>query len=244
MKRPIVPIVLALLLALAAGLAVFIYARSAEDRALQDQNPVTVLVNTDVIPLGMTLGDANSAGMITPQQVAQKLQPPGSLTEVNESNASLLALSAIPAGQILMSSDFGVGLPVTAPLVVPDGLLAVTVQIDVPAKVGSFLRPGSEIAVFDTVTPPPDADGKVPPITTRPLLDRALVLGIGDYNEQSAGAAPPEAWSATLVTLAVDQTQAEKLIHGTRTGALYMALLSDTTTLKPSNGVNDANLFD
>jgi hypothetical protein len=41
----------------------------------------------------------------------------------------------------------------------------------------------------------------------------------------------------------VDQSQAEKLIHGIQAGVLYLALLGENTALEPSAGVNNINLF-
>jgi hypothetical protein len=45
------------------------------------------------------------------------------------------------------------------------------------------------------------------------------------------------------VTVAVDQGQAEKLIHGIQAGVLYLALLGDNTSLESSAGVNNVSLF-
>jgi pilus assembly protein CpaB len=244
MKRPIVPIVIAVLLAIVAGLLVFVYTRGAEDRAVEGQRVVSVLLSSSVIPLGMTLGDANAEGLIKSTEVTERLKPVGSLSEVTSENSGLVALGDIASGQILMSSSFGLAVPVSAPLPVPDGMLAVTISIEVPAKVGSFLRPGSEVAVFDTVTTPGDGPDAPPVLTTRVLLDRTQVLAIGDVTAAQQSTATPDAWQNTLVTLAVDQIQAEKLVHATKTGSLYMGLLGETTTLKPSTGVNEQNLFD
>jgi hypothetical protein len=46
-----------------------------------------------------------------------------------------------------------------------------------------------------------------------------------------------------LVTVAVTQEQAEKLIQGFQAGTPYMALLGENTSLKKSAGVSDADLF-
>jgi pilus assembly protein CpaB len=46
-----------------------------------------------------------------------------------------------------------------------------------------------------------------------------------------------------LITVAVNQKQAEQLIHATQTGSLYLALLSDTSKVAPSLGVDNNSLF-
>jgi pilus assembly protein CpaB len=219
------------------------YTSGAEDRALEGQQPVSLLVSTAVIPLGMTLGDAQANGLVSASEVTEKLKPSGSISEVTSENAQLVAQADIAPGQILMTSSFGVAVPVSAPLAVPEGLMAVSIAMDGPGKVGSFLRPGSEVAVFGTVTTPATDAGGQPVLASRVLLDRVLVLAIGDVTTASQSTATAEAWQNTLVTLAVNQTQAEKLVQASRTGSLYMALLADTTTLKPSTGVSEQNLF-
>lgn len=243
MKRPVIPILIAIVLALAAGAAVYFYARSAEDRALASQQPVTALTSTTVIPMGTTLGQAEAEGLVTATQVPEDLRPADALASVNAANRDLVALTDIPAGQILLAPAFGAAPTQVAALRVPDGLMAVTVLLEDPGKVGSFLRPGSQVAVFDTVARPSDEAGLPMVFSTRPLIDRVEVLAVGAVTEEQEAAATAEDWSARLVTLAVDQKQAERLVHGTHTGVLTLALLGQDTTLTPSLGVNDADLF-
>jgi pilus assembly protein CpaB len=120
--------------------------------------------------------------------------------------------------------------------------MAVSVLLEDPAKVGQFLRPGSRIAVFDTVKVPPAEGESEPVVQTLPLLDGIEVLAIGPTTQQQASTATDETWQATLVTVAVDQAQAEKLIHGIQAGVLYLALLGENTSLESSPGVNNINL--
>ncbi|MDX6230972.1 MAG: Flp pilus assembly protein RcpC/CpaB, partial [Frankiales bacterium] len=47
----------------------------------------------------------------------------------------------------------------------------------------------------------------------------------------------------SLLTLAVDQEQAQKLIHGEQTGALYFALLNAHSSVTPGPGVDNRHLF-
>lgn len=243
MKRPVIPIVLALVLAIGAGVAVFFYARSTENRVLAEQQPVSVLVSTDTIPAGTSLGQAQADGLVTQTQVSEKLRPAQGIESVTTENRALVALADVPGGQMLLSSSFGVAPEQAVAIRVPDGLMAVTVQLEDPQKVGAFLRPGSQIAVFDTVRLPTEDPGAVPVFATRPLVDRVEVLAVGAVTEQQEATATADAWTARLVTVAVDQAQAEKLVHGAQTGVLTMALLGENTTLTPSVGVTDTDLF-
>lgn len=243
MKRPVIPILLALVLAIGAGVAVYFYARGTENRVLQEQQPVAVLVSADVIPAGTTLGQAQADGLVNQTQVSEKLRPAQGIEAVTSANSELVALADVPAGQMLLTTSFGTAPEQAVALRVPDGLMAVTVQLQDPQKVGAFLRPGSQIAVFDTVKLPAKVVGEEPAFATRPLLDRIEVLAVGAVAEQQEATATADAWNASLVTVAVNQEQAQKLVHGSQTGALTMALLGQDTALKPSVGVTDANLF-
>ena len=245
MKRPIIPILVAVGLALLAGVLVFWYANSAEERALDEQAAVSVLVTTGDVLKGTTLSAAADAGLIESTQVSDKLAPATAIASIDGATGSLVATSDIPAGQILLSSSFGSEVVVPAGVEIPSGLMALSVTLGDPQKVGSFLRPGSYIAVFDTMTTTsPENPNAQPEVRTRLLLDRVQVLAIGAVTAESGDGVGPEDWSNTLVTVAVDQTQAEKLVHGVQTGALYLALLSDDTTLKPSEGVTNQTVFE
>lgn len=243
MKRPVIPIVIAIVLALAAGAAVYFYARTAENRALQAQQPVAVLTSASVIPMGTSLAQAQADGLIATTQVPEQLRPADAIDSVSAANRDLVALADIPAGQLLLAPAFGAAPTQVAALRVPDGLMAVTVLLEDPGKVGSFLRPGSQVAVFDTVARPGTEVGMPMAFSTRPLIDRVEVLAVGAVTEEQEATATAEDWTARLVTLAVDQAQAERLVHGTHTGVLTLALLGEDTTLTPSLGVSDADLF-
>lgn len=243
MNRPIIPIVIAVVLAAGAGLAVFLFASSSDSRAVADQQPVSIIVTNALIPAGTTVGDAIDQGLVESTQVPDKLAPAAAMQSLDSANLSDVAVADLPAGQVVLDGSFARELPDVTPLQVPEGQMAVSVLLEDPAKVGQFLRPGSRIAIFDTAKLPP-ADGVTEPvIQTRPILGGIEVLAIGPTTEQQAEGATDEAWQATLVTVAVDQGQAEKLIHGIQAGVLYLALLGDNTSLESSAGVNNVSLF-
>lgn len=254
MKR-LLPIILAVLLALVAAGLVFAYTRGAEERVLEEQQPTSVLVSTAQIPQGIALGDAVAGGLAETTQVPSNLAPAGSLSAVTPDNASLVALSPVAPGQILLASNFGTELPPTTALPVPDGLLAMSLILGDPERVGSFLRPGSEVVVFSTYTSgeaDPNADPEAAPtpvLTTRVLLDRALVLGVGDVTATQTATNPDGTPAApapsAFLTFAVDQDQAEKLIQSIRNGSqLYLGLLGNGTEIVKTGGATDGNLFE
>ncbi|MEI6362402.1 MAG: Flp pilus assembly protein CpaB [Actinomycetes bacterium] len=243
MNRRVAAIVGAVILAVLAGVLVFLFARSAETRAVATEEPVTILVTTQPIAKGTTLQAAADAGALQQTQVPVRLRPAGAVDSVTAANGALVAVNDIPADQMVLEGSFAATVPESVPLEVPDGMVAVSVTLGDPAKVGTFLRPGSEIAIFDTQSPPADAATGESVRATRLLLDRVTVLAIGPITQAGEATATGDAWSNSLVTLAVTQIQAEKLIQAFQTGSPYMALLGANTSLKQTAGVSDADLF-
>jgi pilus assembly protein CpaB len=236
------PVVLAVLLAVVAAGLVFFYTRGAEQRVLDQQQPVPVLVSTALIPQGISLGDAYAGGLIQQTQVPSTLAPVGALQGVDETNQALLALNAVDQGQILLSSNWVAELPTVQSVPVPDGKIAVSVSLGDPQRVGNFVTPGAEVVVWDNY-----GGGDQGALTTRVLLDRALVIAVGDATAaptaNADGTTTTQAPSA-LLTFALDQAQAEKLIYASQTGSLYLGLLGQGTEIVTTNGTTDGNLFD
>jgi pilus assembly protein CpaB len=246
MKRWL-PIVLAVALAIVAALLVFFYIRGAEQRVIEEQQPVTVLVSTATIPQGITLGDAVSGGLAEATQVPAETVPSGAVSAVTPENSGLLSISNVNPGQILLSTNFAVELPDVTPVSVPDGLMAIAISLGDVQRVGNFLRPGAEVTIFNSYTNGDAAAGETAGLTTRVLVDRALVLGVGEsVNSAPANpdGTPAVQTPSSLITLGVDQAEAEKIILASQTGSLYFGLLGDGTEVVKSNGTTAGNLFD
>jgi pilus assembly protein CpaB len=170
---------------------------------------------------------------------------------VTPENAGLLAINNVNPGQILLSTNFVAELPDVTPVSIPDGLLAIAISLGDVQRVGNFLRPGAEVVIFNSYTPAGGAQQQegeaVADLTTRVLVDRALVLGVGEVASQPT--TNPDGTTTTqppssLITLGVDQAEAEKIILASQTGSLYFGLLGDGTEVVGSNGTTAGNLFD
>ena len=104
-----------------------------------------------------------------------------------------------------------------------------------PERVAGFVNPGSEVAVFVTVT-----DSSY----TRIILNRATVIGVGQTSTTSRtttdeeGTQTIEEVPKTILTLALTQKESEKLIWADRFGDLNFALLSDKTKVVDQKGVD------
>ena len=128
MKRWL-PIVLAVVLAVVAAALVFFYIRGAEQRAVEQQQPVSVLVTTSTIPRGISLGDAVAGGLAESTQVPADMAPTGAIGALTPENSGLLAINNVNPGQILLATNFVAELPDISPVAIPDGLMAISISL-------------------------------------------------------------------------------------------------------------------
>jgi pilus assembly protein CpaB len=193
-------------------------------------------------------------GLLGKDVFAAKSVPAGALEKVGPENEALVATSDIAAGEIVLASRFGAQQEADTALVVPEGMVAITVELTDAGRVGPFLRPGSRIAVFDTyqgrdpenddLTPSGVAkalgDDQVLDVNaTRVVLPAVEVLAVGDVTidgrtpvagvDPDEDAAGPEAQAVptTLVTVAVSPADGQRLVHAAQTGLLYAGLLGE-----------------
>lgn len=237
--------IVAFVLAIIAGISVFVYTSSADRRAIENLSPTPVVVTRQEIPAGTTLGLAIDQGWLEVTNVPQRSFPQGALQSVDATNRSMHVLQQVSAGQILFSANLVDKMPQIGPLTIPNGLMAVTVELSDPARVSPFLRAGAEVAIFNTVQLEATQSG-LTTSTTKIVLDRVTVLGIGatTVNPRQDNATNGEQGvPLALVTLAVTQSQAEVLVHSAQTGALYFALLRDGTVVSNPRTITDSQIF-
>lgn len=245
MKSRLISLLAALVFAVIAAGAVFLYTSTAELRALENQASATVLVSVAEIPAGTSLSNAWNQGLISVETFPVSSIPSNPIEGLDELNSELVALGVIAPGQILISSSFGEELARGSGLNIPDGKVAVAVDIGDTARVGNFVRPGNEVAIFITTQPSGQGDGQnaaSTQSTTALLITRALVLAVGPVTTQNdtlEGQVPPSA----MVTFAVTQSEAELLIHSRVGGTLHLSLLNEASKVSKTPGVTNENLL-
>jgi pilus assembly protein CpaB len=259
MKRSVVAIAVAAVLAVLGCATVLLYVRAADSRAVAGQRAVTVLVAAKRIPLGTSGAQIRSGGYVEAVTMPQSSVPVDAMSSVPSSVDKLAVTAEIAPRQLVLRAAFGEPTVATGGLALPAGKIAVSV--DAQGPVDSFVRAGADIAIFDTFSTAPQSNipdgeklfsGKDIQQVTRVLLPRVEVLAVGaktatstrtDTTSDSSTAGTPASAASRTLTVAVDQDQAERLIHAVLTGTLYFALLDDSSEIKPGNGVNNTNLF-
>jgi pilus assembly protein CpaB len=249
MGRRVMAVLAAMVVGLVGVAAVLLYAKGADSRAVADQRPQTVYMAKERVPSGTTAADAVAKGLMVTTQIAAKGIPAGALTKVDEATGKLVALSDIAAGDFVVASRFGTTPLGQKAIQVPDGLVAVSVSLSDPGRVGTFVTPGSRIVIYDTYVPAAATKGAAAGTkVTQVLLDDVLVIAVGSTSltpvatAEGQAAAPPAAAGA-LVTVAVPPATAAKLVHGIQTGTLYAALRGTDSKANLGQVVSDATLF-
>lgn len=247
MKNRAIIIILAVLLALVGSAGVFLYVRSADSRAIAGQQAVTVLVAKDRIPVGTTAESLMK--LVEQQQMPKSTVPANALSELDTSIADLVTSAEIAEGQLVTKAMFTEEASLAKGISIPDGMIAVTVPTEAWQRAGGLIQKGSKVAVFDTFTVmegkgnTPAGDGLSKQYehnqSTRLLLTGLEVLSVVDEKK----AAEDGDIGKAIVTVAVKQGDAERLIHGQQTGTLYFALLGGKSEITPGNGVDNRSLF-
>jgi pilus assembly protein CpaB len=272
MKTRLMLMLVALLLAIVGTSAVYAYVNRADARAVSGVQTATAYVAAHTVSAGTSLHDALSGHLVVRETLPRKTVPVDAVKDVSAHSAALVATSDIPAGTLLLTAAFGKQAVVTGGLPIPHGKMAVSVALEDPQRVGGFVKPGSDIAVFDTyntvvgfnaqgdlqsgnrtsVAGDGLADSHLNNRATKLLLPRARVLGVGasvatPQTLHQSGQADTGQKAASdqvvIVTLAVTQIDAQKLIEAIQTGHLYLALLTQDSQVAPGDAVDSTTLF-
>ena len=254
MKRRVLIVALAVLLAILGTVGVLAYVRQADARAVAGMKAVSVLVAQQRIPSGTSAGAALSSGELASQTLPASSVPADAVRSLAGLNG-LVTSSDIEPGQVLLRPVLVTPAQVTGGLAVPAGMVAGTVQLCLPEAVAGNLHAGSLVAVYDTqatvasstgstFTAQPNCSGTheqqlFPVAHTKVVLPQAQVLSVGPAGsgQQSGSGAtgalassgssssPATSQNTMLVTMAVSPADAGKLILLAEAGLPYLALL-------------------
>lgn len=255
MKYRVLTITLAIVLAVLGTAGVLAYAHGADARALAGQRAVSVLIAQDKIPSGTTAGTALDSGMLVSQKLPASAAPSEAVSSITPGLSGLVMGTDVQPGQVLLRPMLVASSQLTGALAIPKGMVAVTVATCMPGAVAGYVQPGSQVAVFGTYSDIKSNGSQscgssgssagsgqtdLAHVFTRILLRRVLVLAVGaapagGQNGASSSSTTPSGSSGTssqntvMVTLGVDQADAERLITMDSSGLTYLALLTPSS---------------
>jgi pilus assembly protein CpaB len=245
MDRRRLLLILAVFVAIIGTALVFLYVQGADNRAADKVANVQVLQATQGVAAGEKYDDALSAGKITLQEVPKTVVDAnvGAVTSTDALKGKVAAVPIFP-GQVIVSTQFSdtVQAPQTG-LSIPKGMIAISVNLTDPDRVAGNIQNGSDVAIFVTgaLAPAANAAGDAGQ-TTRLLLPKVTVLNVGSpqppttstTTAQDGTTQTTEQLPRTLLTLAVTQQEAQKVILSSKSLDLTFGLLTQNSTVAPS----------
>lgn len=251
MARRSMLLIVAVLIAALGTTMIVLYVRGIDDRAAQGQELVEVLTASAVIEAGETVTAAQEAGKFEAREVRRDDMVAGAL-DTTESISDLVALGTVYPGEQIISDRFG-SLGSIENLVIPDDKMAISIELTDFERVAGFVNPGSEVAIFGSAASPirrlPDGTEQTLPAVTRIVLTRVPVIGVGTTSVTSTttttgeGEQVTESVPRTILTVAVTQEEAEKLVLADRTTELTFALLGGGTKSQDKAGVTPIDIL-
>jgi len=254
MNRRLGLIALAVVLALIGTFAVFAYAKSADRRAVDGIEAKSVLIVEKPIPLGTSWNEVVEGKFVSEEKLPARATPSTALRSLKaDVPDGEVATAEIKPGQVIVRAMFGEKAPVTGKLAIPARLQAITIAIPTNAEVAGFVQNGSEVAVYvGFKVENKDAEGKMVAgddiLASKIVVPRVSVIAVnqappsnvsGTDEDESGGLGSSRSVDdKLLVTLAVDQADAERLALAQELAksTLYLTLLSSSSVTKEDGG--------
>ncbi|WP_229054960.1 Flp pilus assembly protein CpaB [Aeromicrobium sp. Leaf350] len=221
MKKQVIAILVAAVLALMAVVALVLYAKGANDRALDGTETVEVLQATEDIDVKTPVSEI--ADKVELVKIPKAAQVPDALTSLDDVKDQVTKV-ALLAGDQLSEAKFDDADSVKGPASLPAGMQELSIQIDGERFVGGAVTAGDKVGVFTSFT----LDGNIR-ITSNPI-NNLLVLKVDngalveDPAEEANGAT-----TGTVITVAVTTMQAEQIVHAKEFGTIWLTRQTDKT---------------
>jgi pilus assembly protein CpaB len=149
LKRRVLAVTVAILLAVVATIAVLAYAKQANNRAVAGLKAETVYVAKSTIPAGTKVSDAQ----LSTEHYPVGSLPPNPVTSLSGQEGKIIN-TALQPNEILLQSSLVTssqysGLS-SSGLAIPKNQMAVTVQVCLAPAVAGYIQPGAWVSLFDT----------------------------------------------------------------------------------------------
>jgi pilus assembly protein CpaB len=243
-KRRLIGLIVALLLAGIATFAIYQLVTTADERAREQEALAQVFVaQGDILP-GTAADQAIAQGLIARDEIPARTVPEGAIGSLDAIDG-LVATVQIFDGEIIVAQRFGSTVAdTTGSFEIPEGLQAVTVEADVVRGVAGFVQAQDTVSVLATLdapsddAPPPtaddeDDDGTVGsgPLATRTqyLVQNVTVLAVGQRvvstEAEQDGTTIQQSNERYLFTLGMTPEDIEQLVFAYQEGTIQFTLL-------------------
>lgn len=209
----------ALLLAVLAAGAVFLYVQGVHNQARTGGGMVTVVVSKQEIPAGTHLDSLVTAGDFTTLQVPQADLVQGAVTDLNQLRGQVTAYPILANEQISTARFRGPQQASGGVLGIPAGYQALTLSLSPQQIVGGNVQQGDHVTLYGVVNNPGTTGGNAGGQTTVTLVAQTLVLQAPPLVN---GVVPS---SNELITVALKPADAEAVVLTQQTGQVWLSLL-------------------
>lgn len=260
MRRRVLILVAAFMLAAFSGVAVLAYANSADRRALNGRQGKWVLLATAAIPANTSGAEIRTKRLIRQVLMPAETVPSGALSKFDTALDPLRLNAPLQPDQMLLRRQFeAIAVPTTAPTFkIPSRRIAVSVALDVASQVAGNVEAGARVAVYCTTPVNATAGDTVKTFVLLPAVT-VITAGESEWVESTPTPVPTPGASATptvvptlaadtsslkryLVTLSVTQRESEKLILAAHVCYLHLGMLGPSATVSAPPSVFESEL--
>jgi pilus assembly protein CpaB len=265
MMRRVVGVIAAVVLAMVGTAVLVMFVRGAEARALAGQETVEVLVVKEPIDKETTAEDR--AAFVTTERIPAKVRAADSVADLGDLDGQVAAVDLVPGEQLVRTRFVTPAqLAEQSQVEVPEGLQEVTIAIEPQRAVGGQLRPGDTVGFYSSfdlqdereeeqiaAEENPDYRQELAE-TTKVILHGLLVTNVQVEqlpqqtvsDEADDGPSGPDLAPTgnLLVTLAVDTSQAERIVFTAEHGMVWLTSQDEDTTTDGSQLRVPRNIYD
>lgn len=263
MKSRLIAGVAAIVLALVGAVMVFAYANRADARAVQDLEPVDVLVVQTAVPAGTPVADL--AASVATTQLPGKSVADTALPNLDGSAGMVTAVDLVPGEQLVAERLVKPEDLVTPGSVeVPKGLHEVSILVEPQRIAGGRVAPGDYVGVFMSMGAG-GAEGEEggessgSSESTQLVVPRVLVSSVQrapepapapaaegvEMTEEEKAAAEAETLpsGSLMVTIALNPDQATRLVFASEFESIWLSKATAAEGDAPPFIVNDEELY-
>lgn len=234
MKSRLLAGLAAVVLAIVGAILVVSYAQGADTRAVQNLEPVSVMVVQKAIPAGTPVETLRA--FVTSQELPGKAVSKTALKNLDGLAGKVTAVELLPGEQLaaerLVEPE---ALQASGSVKVPKGLQEVSFQLEPQRVVGGRLAPGDHIGIFISLKKG-GLESKPDKESTQLAIHKVLITAVQrapvatpspQPNASGAPDAPVEDTSlptgALLLTVAVNDVNASKIVYAAEFATLWLS---------------------
>ncbi|MDF9279238.1 RcpC/CpaB family pilus assembly protein [Arthrobacter sp. EH-1B-1] len=253
MKSRLVAGIAAVVLALVGAIMVFSYANGAEARAVQNLEPVDVLVVQEAVPAGTPVAELATSVVIT--RLPGTSVAASALKDLESSQGLVTAVELVPGEQLLQERLVDPAKLETNTIDVPNGFHEISLTVEPHRIAGGKVSAGDVVGVFMSL-PEGGIEARPEAESTQLVLPKALVSAVQrapvvtteadpTLNEQDAAAAQAEAMpsGSLIVTLAISADAATRVIFTSEFGTIWLSKATVADPDAPPVIIQDKELY-